>query len=105
MTNLFNDEQKQDVEDEVNSKLDNIEKNLQKKVKIAVIGKVSTGKSSLINALFNVKKGEATKAHVGAVSGVTTKIKEIQWSKNVTIIDSPGLGDVVKENSQETQTA
>lgn len=99
----FGDKEKSDVESQIQDDLSQIEKGFGKTVKIAVIGRVSTGKSSLINALFNVKKGENKKVQVGAVSGVTTKIKEIKWSDNVTVIDSPGLGDVVRENSQETR--
>lgn len=91
------------VEKKVQEYLAQIEQSFDKTVKIAVIGRVSTGKSSLINALFNVKKGETQRVQVGAVSGVTTEIKEIKWSDNVTIIDSPGLSDVIRENSQETR--
>lgn len=88
--------------DEVQSQLGEIEKNLQKTVKVAVIGKVSAGKSSLLNALF--KRGRKdTLAAVGATSGVTTKCKSFPLGKHVEIIDSPGLGDVIDKNSQETR--
>lgn len=99
----FTDEQRKQVEYDVEEKLQKIEQGFDKTVKLAVVGRVSTGKSSLINALFNVGKNEPKKVQVGAVSGVTTKITEIQWSKNVTVIDSPGLSDVIAENSQETR--
>ncbi|MFW2176210.1 MULTISPECIES: GTPase [unclassified Moraxella] len=99
----FDESQSQQAEAKMHEQLDSIETLPNKKLKIAVVGRVSTGKSSLINALFNVSRHEEKKVQVGAISGVTTKIKEIQWSKNITVIDSPGLGDVIKENSQETR--
>jgi GTP-binding protein EngB required for normal cell division len=41
---------------------------------IAVVGKVSAGKSSLINAILECEFGAETIAPVGATSGVTTKV-------------------------------
>lgn len=69
---------------------------------IAVVGKVSTGKSSLINALLGCGRGDPT-APVGATSGVTTKVTSYQLDKNVRIVDCPGLDDVKAENSEETR--
>ena len=46
------------IEKENDQKLDELEKNLEKTVTIAVVGKVSAGKSSLLNALFNKSKSE-----------------------------------------------
>lgn len=87
---------------EVQKQLGDIEENLQDKVRIAVVGKVSTGKSSLLNALFKRRRNN-TLANVGAISGVTTKCKNFPLGKNVEIIDSPGLGDVIEANSQATR--
>lgn len=84
--------------------LEEVEKNLRKKVTVAIVGKVSTGKSSLLNALFSKTKADQF-ATVGAVSGVTTKVKRFELGKNVEIMDSPGLGDIIKDNSNETRLA
>lgn len=84
--------------------LEDVEKNLRKKVTVAIVGKVSTGKSSLLNALFSKPKDDQL-AVVGAVSGVTTKVKRFQLGKNVEIMDSPGLGDIIEDNSNETKLA
>lgn len=84
--------------------LDEVEKNLKKKVTVAIVGKVSTGKSSLLNALFSKTKSDQL-AVVGAISGVTTKVKRFQLGKNVEIMDSPGLGDIIEDNSNETKLA
>lgn len=100
-TTTFNTD---DIEQETQAKLDDIEQNLNKKVTVAVIGKVSAGKSSLLNALFHRRRDEQL-ATVGAISGVTTKVKRFSLSKNVEIMDSPGLGDIIDENSAETRQA
>ena len=84
--------------------LEEVERNLRKKVTVAIVGKVSTGKSSLLNALFSKTKADQL-ADVGAVSGVTTKVKHFQLGKNVEIMDSPGLGDIIEDNSNETKLA
>ncbi|RZG78069.1 GTPase [Acinetobacter sp. WCHAc060025] len=93
------------VETETQKKLDEIEKNLEKNVTIAVVGKVSAGKSSLLNALFHKNKNEELLANVGAMSGVTTKVKRFKLGKYVEIMDSPGLGDIIDENSAATRNA
>ncbi|MCW8039571.1 GTPase [Acinetobacter entericus] len=73
-----------------------------KKVCMAVVGKVSAGKSSLINALLQRDRSDQVCA-VGAVSGVTTNVKYIPFDDDVFIVDCPGLDDVKKENSDVTQ--
>jgi small GTP-binding protein len=75
---------------------------LSKVVTIAFIGKVSSGKSSLINAFFERGRNDAI-AEVGATSGVTTKVKFFKLDENVHIVDSPGLDDIRKENSEATE--
>lgn len=92
------------IEKENDQKLDELEKNLEKTVTIAVVGKVSAGKSSLLNALFNKSKNEQL-ATVGAISGVTTTVKRFKLGKHVEVMDSPGLGDIIDENSAETRNA
>lgn len=72
-----------------------------KTINIAVVGKVSSGKSSLINAIMERDRSNPI-AKVGATSGVTTTVKAFRLDDNVLIMDSPGLDDIVKENSQET---
>jgi small GTP-binding protein len=73
-----------------------------KTLNIAVIGKVSSGKSSLINALLKRSRKKAV-AKVGAESGVTTNLKVLRLDERVRLIDSPGLDDVKKENSEITR--
>ena len=75
-----------------------------KSINIALIGEVSSGKSSLLNAILERTRDNPA-AQVGAVSGVTTKLKcfKLDGDDHVLIIDSPGLSDVIGENSQETE--
>lgn len=71
---------------------------------IAVIGKVSSGKSSLINALLKLSRKQAQKiAKVGATSGITQNLTVLKLDEKVFLIDSPGLDDVRQENSRVTK--
>lgn len=71
-------------------------------VNIALVGKVSAGKSSLLNALFERDRDDPIAA-VGSRSGVTTDIHPYQLEDKVLIIDCPGLSDVRRENSDLTR--
>lgn len=77
---------------------------LSKTLNIAVIGKVSSGKSSLINAILKLSRKQALEiAKVGAISGVTKDLKILKLDDKVCLVDSPGLDDVRKENSKVTK--
>ncbi|SAL05160.1 GTP-binding protein Der [Caballeronia calidae] len=76
--------------------------NFDEHVNIALVGKVSAGKSSLLNAILG-RTREDPIARVGASSGVTTKVTPYKLDEHVLIIDCPGLDDVRKENSEETK--
>ena len=78
--------------------------NLSQNLNIAVIGKVSSGKSSLINALLQLSRIQALEvAKVGAISGVTKKLNILKLDTKVHLIDSPGLDDIRQENSKITE--
>lgn len=76
--------------------------NFKENINVAVVGKVSTGKSSLINAIFGRDRSDPL-APVGATSGVTTKVTAYRLDESVLFIDCPGLDDVREENSDETK--
>lgn len=77
---------------------------LSQTLNIAVIGKVSSGKSSLINALLKLSRRQALEiAKVGAISGVTKDLTILKLDEKVCLIDSPGLDDVRAENSEVTK--
>ena len=71
-------------------------------VNIALVGKVSTGKSSLLNAILCRERNDPL-AEVGSTSGVTTEVTPHRLDDRVLIIDCPGLDDVRKEKSAETK--
>ena len=73
-----------------------------KHINIAMVGKVSAGKSSVLNAILGCDRSNPL-AEVGARSGVTTKVTAYKLDEHVLIIDCPGLDDVRKENSDETK--
>lgn len=76
--------------------------NFEEHVNVAVVGKVSAGKSSLLNAILGCTR-EDPLANVGASSGVTTKVTAYKLDEQVLIVDCPGLDDVREENSAETK--
>jgi small GTP-binding protein len=100
--NHMNDRQKimdferkfSEVDVENTSEFDNIN--------IALVGEVSTGKSSLLNALLCCDRNDPL-AKVGSKSGVTSKVTSYRLDNSVLIIDCPGLADVRKENTAETK--
>ena len=69
---------------------------------IAVIGKVSSGKSSLINALL-MRSRYNPLAEVGVEAGVTTKLRVFRLDEHVRLVDSPGIDDIKKDNSEITK--
>ncbi|MGB3292518.1 MAG: GTPase, partial [Phormidesmis sp.] len=89
--------------DRVNAVFSDKAPDFSKTLNIAVIGKVSSGKSSLINALLKLSRRQGLEiAKVGAISGITKDLTILQLDEKVCLIDSPGLNDVRKENSEIT---
>lgn len=71
-------------------------------INIALVGKVSSGKSSLLNALLYCDRNEPL-AEVRARAGVQQKITPYKLDDHVLIVDCPGLRDVREESSAETE--
>ncbi|MBE8999495.1 50S ribosome-binding GTPase [Nostoc sp. LEGE 12447] len=92
----------QEFWENVNTQFEEKVQDFSKTLNMAVIGKVSSGKSSLINALLKRSRKKAI-AEVGAEAGVTTKLKILRLDDKVRLIDSPGLDDVRSENSDITR--
>jgi small GTP-binding protein len=67
-----------------------------------LVGKVSSGKSSLLNALLCRDRNDPL-AEVRARSGVQQKVTPHKLDDHVLIIECPGLFDVRKESSAETK--
>lgn len=92
-------------EKKLDEKIDELFKDFTSKVNstlnILVIGKVSSGKSSFLNAFFDCEKNKP-KFQVGAEAGVTTETKFQMVGNNIKVSDTPGLDDINKNNSEET---
>lgn len=98
----LNSSNEQDFWENVETQFEEKVQDFSKTLNIALIGKVSSGKSSLLNALLKLSREQAI-AKVGAEAGVTTTLKVLQLDKRVRLIDSPGLDDVRAENSNITR--
>ena len=64
------------------------------KVRVGIIGYPNTGKSSLINLLAKRKR-----AGISPQAGFTKAIQKIKFSKDILILDSPGIIPAKDENS------
>lgn len=76
---------------------DEINAQLSGELYISLVGDVNAGKSSTINALLDEEL-----VTVGAKPGETIEIQEIHHKENIIFVDTPGLDDVIKENSAKT---
>lgn len=103
MVNATSDNfEEKDFWENVETQFEEKVQDFSKTLNIAVIGKVSSGKSSLLNALLKLSRKQAL-AKVGAEAGVTTTLKVLRLDKRVRLIDSPGLDDIRAENSEITR--
>lgn len=91
-----------EFKDKFDESFDKKAPDFDKNLNIVLVGKVSSGKSSLINAILERDRDDPV-APVGSISGVTTKVTYYKLSEDVLIVDCPGLDDVIAENSEETK--
>jgi len=96
---MYDEEKK--LDEKIESMFKDLKETVHSTLNILVLGKVSAGKSSFLNAFFDCEKSNP-KFEVGAQSGVTTKVKYQMIGKNIKIADTPGLDDIKQENSNET---
>lgn len=89
------------LDEKLNEMFKDLKDQLDATLNILVIGKVSAGKSSFLNAFLDCKIDEPFFT-AGAKSGVTTKVVFKKISDNIQIADTPGLSDIIDANSQET---
>jgi GTP-binding protein EngB required for normal cell division len=95
------DDDVQNFDDKVQEDLKKKYPHFDEKLTILVVGKVSAGKSSLLNAIFSCDRNDPFFPVSGA-AGKTTELEPRLLGDNVVIVDSPGLNDVQAENSKKT---
>lgn len=75
--------------------------NLSQSLNIAIIGKVSSGKSSLINALLKLNRRQALEiVKVGAIPAPTKDLTILKIDERVNLIDSLGFDNFRAGNSE-----
>lgn len=99
---MNSEDSKQYFEKKFDRAYEELTPNFDGHVNVALVGKVSAGKSSLLNAILGCTRKDPI-AKVGANSGVTIKVTPYKLDEQVLIIDCPGLDDVRAENSAETK--
>ena len=92
---------KQDVDKKFDQIFSDFDTGVHGTLNMVVIGVVSAGKSSFLNAFFDAPR-EAPIFKTGAESGITkaTQIRKI--GKHINVIDTPGLQDIEEERSNIT---
>jgi GTP-binding protein Era len=94
----FEEQIRQSVDEAYDNEMESVNEQLDKEIIFALVGDVNVGKSSTINQLMNEKV-----ALVSAKPGATTSIDKYKAENKNKIIfaDTPGLHDIVKDNSEE----
>src|SRR5690554_4073906 len=87
----------EEVERIFDEEMKKIDEQLDQEILIALIGEVNTGKSSTINVLMGKED-----APVAPEPGETFELDEYNFTEKVIFIDTPGLDDISKKNSDHT---
>ncbi len=102
----MNDDSKESFDKKFEEEFEKKNPNYNETLNIALVGKVSAGKSSLLNSLLQRTRSNKV-AKVSADAGTTVNIRPLKFNAskndNVLIIDSPGLNDVKIINSEITK--
>ena len=70
---------------------------LEKNILFVLVGNVNSGKSSTVNALMQEEV-----AKVSWKPGETLNVKEHKYTEKISFVDTPGLDDIIKDNSEIT---
>jgi len=79
------------------TEMQEINEQLDKSILFVLVGNINSGKSSTINALMGNQV-----APVSSKPGETIDIDEYQYANKILFIDTPGLNDVIEDNSEKT---
>lgn len=86
-------------EDEKTKRISKVLQMKEKRVNIMLVGTTGAGKSSTINALFNMEV-----ARVGMDVNPETSVIEEYELDNLTIWDTPGLGDSIEKDKETSES-
>lgn len=95
MNDQFNDFFNETYENEMKE----INEQLDKNILFVLVGNINAGKSSTINILMGEKV-----AAVSSKPGETVEVDAYQYAKKILFVDTPGLNDVIEDNSEKTLT-
>ncbi|MDG5789313.1 50S ribosome-binding GTPase [Evansella sp. AB-P1] len=87
----------EEVERIFDEEMKKIDEQLEQEILFALVGEVNTGKSTTINRLMGEEK-----APVAPEPGETFELDEYNFTEKVIFIDTPGLDDISKKNSDQT---
>lgn len=80
-----------------NIEMEKVNSQLEKEIMFILIGDVNSGKSTTINKLIGDNVARA-----GSKPGETMQIAKYSYKDKIVFVDTPGLNDINKANSQET---
>lgn len=96
-----------------------IENNKHDPLKIVIVGEVKSGKSSLVNALLGCEVSEVdvleatsnileviydSESYITKEKYVTKVRLNLDYLKNINIVDTPGLKSITKQNEEKTMS-
>ncbi|MCI2811238.1 GTPase [Eoetvoesiella caeni] len=94
--------EQEQFDERFNSEYEKKQPNYDEHVNIALVGKVSSGKSSFLNAILGCDRSDPV-AKVSPESGATTEPTPYKLDENVLIVDCPGLDDINEKNVKEAE--
>ncbi|MCR8744739.1 dynamin family protein [Romboutsia lituseburensis] len=105
--------------DETLENIKAIENNKEDPLKIVIVGEVKSGKSSLVNALLGCEVSEVdvlettsnileviydSESYITKEKYVTKVRLNLDYLKNINIVDTPGLKSITKQNEEKTMS-
>jgi GTP-binding protein Era len=98
---IISKELEEEIQEEVDRAFDkefkDINEQLDQEINFVLVGDINTGKSSTVNRLM-----EKELASVAPEPGQTVEVGSYYYTDKIVFIDTPGLDDIYKKNSEQT---